>query len=158
MMFSKACEYGIRATLYIASESLVGRRPSLKQIANESDSPVAFIAKILQTLVKKQVIQSLKGPTGGFEIKKEHLNSLSLSDVVKAIDGDAIFTGCGLGLKLCDSVNPCPVHNRFKQVRDDLKHLLESSSIKEMAMRLNNGESTITNRIENLNSNEHAKA
>lgn len=148
-MFSKACEYGIRATLFIASESLEGRRPSLKQIANESDSPVAFIAKILQKLVKKQVIQSLKGPTGGFEIEPKSLNTINLSQIVKAIDGDSIYTGCGLGLNLCDAMNPCPVHDQFKIIREGLKEMLERTLITDLAAKLNAGESTINNQFIN---------
>ncbi len=48
MMFSKACEYGIRAAVYVTLQSLEGRRVSVSEIGEEIDAPVAFTAKILQ--------------------------------------------------------------------------------------------------------------
>ncbi|MEX0812041.1 MAG: Rrf2 family transcriptional regulator [Chitinophagales bacterium] len=139
MIFSKACEYGIRATLYIAQRSLDGERVSLKNIANEIDSPVAFTAKILQLLAKNNIVESLKGPTGGFYIQREDIDKLKLVQIVTAIDGDAIFKGCGLGLKECNESYPCPVHDKFKAIRDDLQEMLSQTSIYELATGLEIG-------------------
>jgi Rrf2 family iron-sulfur cluster assembly transcriptional regulator len=148
-MFSKACEYAIRATLFITAESIEGRRTGLKAIAKQSDSPEAFIAKVLQQLVKSNIIKSAKGPNGGFEIEPKSLNTINLSQIVKAIDGDSIYTGCGLGLHLCDAMNPCPVHDQFKIIREGLKEMLEGTLITDLAAKLNAGESTINNQFIN---------
>ena len=96
-MFSKACEYGIKAAIFIAVNSEQETRVSLVDIAREIDSPVSFTAKILQTLVKSGIINSIKGPSGGFEIKKSKAGKIKLSKVVLAIDGDSIYKSCGLG-------------------------------------------------------------
>lgn len=138
-MFSKACEYGIRASIYIAEQSLEGERVSLKDIAGEIDSPVAFTAKILQKLRKHGIISSLKGPTGGFQIDIERIGRIKLSDIVYAIDGDHIYTGCGLGLNECNEEHPCPLHYDFKKVRDDLKQMLESTNLRDLALKLEKG-------------------
>lgn len=122
-MFSKACEYGITATVHIATQSLHGNRVGLKDIASEIDSPEAFTAKILQQLVKSGIIDSVKGPSGGFEVDKDRMKE-TLSQIVSAIDGDAIYKGCGLGLHECSSKRPCPVHYKFKVIRDDLRRML----------------------------------
>lgn len=138
-MFSKACEYGIRASIYIAEQSLEGERVSLKDIAAEIDSPVAFTAKILQKLRKHGIISSLKGPTGGFQIHMDRIGRITLSDIVYAIDGDHIYTGCGLGLNKCNEEHPCPLHYDFKKVRDDLKQMLESTNLRDLALKLEKG-------------------
>lgn len=138
-MFSKACEYGIRATLYIAQRSLGGERVSLKGIAEEIESPEAFTAKILQQLARNKVVKSVKGPNGGFEIPKESLEDIKLSDIVDAIDGDTIYKGCGLGLKACNALKPCPVHDQFAAVRDALKEMLEGTSLYALATGLEEG-------------------
>lgn len=138
-MFSKACEYGIRATLYVAQQSLGGERTSLKDIAREIDSPEAFTAKILQQLARNSIIKSVKGPYGGFEISKEEMNTLKLSQIVDTIDGDKIYKGCGLGLKECNAAKPCPVHYKFLAIREDLRKMLESTSIYELATNLDTG-------------------
>lgn len=138
-MFSKACEYGIRASTYIASQSIASRRVSLKEIAEEIDSPVAFTAKILQQLSRNEIIHSIKGAAGGFEIDKVKINQIKLSEIVYAIDGDNVYIGCGLGLKQCNAKKPCPVHNKFVQIRSDLKNMLENTSLFEMTAGLEVG-------------------
>ncbi|WP_242082984.1 RrF2 family transcriptional regulator [Aestuariivivens sediminis] len=140
-MFSKACEYGIKATIFIVLKSHEGKRVNPKEIAKEIDSPEAFTAKILQALVRHEVIVSVKGTYGGFEIDKDKISTIKLSDAVRAIDGDSIFNGCGLGLKSCDEDHPCPVHDKFKDIRDALKNMLEQTSFEELAFNIKSGAS-----------------
>lgn len=137
-MFSKACEYGIRAVLFIATKSMNGERVRLKHIAEEVGAPEAFTAKVLQILARNDIIQSVTGPKGGFFIEYEDLDTIKLIEIVRAIDGDALLVGCGLGLPYCDAKHPCPVHHQFKHIRDDLINMLESLSIKKLARGVDN--------------------
>lgn len=138
-MFSKACEYGIRAAIYIAQQSLVDRKVSLKDVAKAIESPTAYTSKILQKLSKNSIIKSDKGPTGGFSMNKIELDKVKLSSIVYAIDGDAVYTGCGLGLKKCNENKPCPVHNQFKLIREELKKMLETTTVKTLATDFEKG-------------------
>jgi len=138
-MFSKACEYGIRAAIYIAQQSLVDRKVSLKDVAKAIESPTAYTSKILQKLSKNSIIKSDKGPTGGFSIDKTELEKVKLCSIVYAIDGDAVYTGCGLGLKKCNENKPCPVHNQFKLIREELKKMLETTTVKTLATDFEKG-------------------
>ncbi len=138
-MFSKACEYGIRATLHIASQSQMNNRVSLKEIAEAIDSPEAFTAKILQQLSRSGIVDSTKGAAGGFEISKKQLAKITLSQIVTAIDGDHIYRGCGLGLKECNETKPCPVHYEFKSIRDDLANMLKMTKICDLVSGLHTG-------------------
>jgi Rrf2 family transcriptional regulator, iron-sulfur cluster assembly transcription factor len=138
-MFSKACEYGIRASIFIAEQSLMDKKVGLKDIAKAIDSPEAYTSKILQQLSRNFIINSDKGPTGGFSMSKKELDIVKLSTVVSAIDGDAIYKGCGLGLKNCNEEMPCPAHSQFKIVRDELKKMLENTLIKSLALDLKEG-------------------
>ena len=139
-MFSKACEYGIKATLYIAQQALsTEQKIGVKDIAKEINSPEAFTAKIMQTLSRDKIVYSMKGPSGGFFIPKDELGSIKLSSIVKAIDGDDIYRGCGLGLEQCSETEPCPVHDKFKLIRDELAKLLTETSLLELANGLDLG-------------------
>ena len=148
-MFSKACEYGIKASIYIAQQSLQNKLINLKAIANEIDSPEAFTAKILQKLVKNKILDSVKGAKGGFLIEEIRINQISLEDIVYAIDGDSIYTGCGLGLKECNAQKPCPVHNKILLVRKELRRMLTDTSLYELANDIEVGV-TYLNRKENV--------
>lgn len=138
-MFSKACEYGIKASTYIALQSLEGKRVSLKEIASEIDSPVAFTAKILHQLAKHNILESMKGPYGGFQIEKERIDDIKLTDIVYAIDGDSIYNGCALGFDECNANKPCPLHEKFVGIRSDLKRMLQNTSLFEVATGLEVG-------------------
>lgn len=139
-MFSKTCEYGIRAAIFIASESYKDNRTGLKEIAKKIDSPEAFTAKILQILSKDNIIHSIKGVGGGFEIPKETLSQIKLIQIVSAIDGDRVFTGCGLGLTQCSEDHPCPVHEKFKAIRNELAFMLENTNLEELAIGIKSGD------------------
>lgn len=138
-MFSKACEYGIRATIHLARLSEKDQRSSLKEVAKAIDSPVAFTGKILQSLARNGIILSIKGPMGGYEISKSKLSTLALSEIVDAIDGGNIYKGCGLGLKNCNESKPCPMHFQFKEIRDNLKQMLEVTTVQDLASELHGG-------------------
>ena len=143
-MFSKTCEYAIRATLFIASQSNQNIRVTIKDIADNIDTPKSFTAKILQILAKKGIVHSIKGIGGGFEIPKEEIKKISLSQIVTAIDGDAIFTGCGLGLNHCSKERPCPLNKKFQGIREDLAKMLENTYLEELATDINSGDSFLT--------------
>lgn len=134
-MFSKTCEYAIRAMIFIAQKSKRGNNVGIKEIAHGIDSPEHFIAKILQELVRKGLLQSMKGPNGGFYLDHERLE-YSLFDIVKAVDGDNLFTGCGLGLKKCSETHPCPMHNEFKSVRKGIQMMLTKAKLGEFTKEL----------------------
>ncbi|WP_179351182.1 RrF2 family transcriptional regulator [Winogradskyella vidalii] len=138
-MFSKACEYGIKATIFIAVNSSENRRVSPKEISEEIDSPQAFTAKILQALVRHKVVKSVRGAYGGFEIDKGKIATIKLSQIVFAIDGDQIYKGCGLGLHTCNEKHPCPVHDKFMVVREELRDMLENTTLEQLALDIKSG-------------------
>lgn len=137
-MFSKACEYGIRSVLFIAKESQQDKRPNISEIAKAVDSPEPFTAKICQQLARAGIVRSKKGPNGGFYLEKD--SPLKLIDIVAAIDGLTIFEGCCLGMAKCSSLHPCPVHDQFEDIREGLKTMCVNTSVVNLALNLNDGE------------------
>ncbi|MBN1447464.1 MAG: Rrf2 family transcriptional regulator [Bacteroidetes bacterium] len=128
-MFSRACEYGIQATLYIATQP--DRRVGIKEIASELNIPVHFLAKILQSLGEKNVLTSYKGVHGGYTLQRSP-DAIRLIDVVEAIDGLDFFENCVLGFPGCGSGKPCPVHDRWGQVRDTIRDMLSRDSLSDL--------------------------
>lgn len=141
-MFSKACEYGIRAIVYIASETDDSRKVGIIEVCQHIGAPLHFTAKIMQTFTRKQIVNSQKGVNGGFYLDSSQRKK-SLKEIVEAIDGGKIFTGCGLGLKECSEVKPCPIHDQFKEVRNRLNLMMQNTSIQELAEKLKSGQSVL---------------
>jgi len=130
-MFSKACEYGIRALTVIGKADSKGEKIGIKEICRIANTPESFTAKILQSLVRKEIVSSQKGPTGGFYFSRD-LDKISLYEIVEAIDGDVIFRKCGLGLSNCNAKKPCPLHYKFEVVRKELIDMCKSNSLSDL--------------------------
>jgi len=143
-MISKACQYGIRATIFIVSRHHDGVKLNISEIAREVDAPEAFMAKILQVLSKHRIITSLKGPYGGFFIENFQLEQPVIK-IVNAIDGMSVFEECGLGLKQCSASHPCPMHDQYKIARDALQNAFLHTSLRKLAQEVNEGDSFIKN-------------
>jgi len=135
-MFSKACEYAIKAVLHIAHKSRSDERVGVKDIAKAIDSPEAFTGKIMQQLSKSGLVKSIKGPSGGFWMGEEQRKAANLKDIVKIIDGDKLYTECGLGLKQCNDKVPCPVHFQYKEIRDALVKMHTETNLDDLAKKL----------------------
>ncbi len=142
-MFSKSCQYGIKAILYVAQKSLDGNRVKIGDISENIGSPEAFTAKIMSALTKEGIVNSIKGPNGGFAIELNRMKEISISEIVYAIDGDSIYNGCGLGLSECNAQEPCPMHEKFVHIRNDLKQMLKTTSIHDLAYNIKLGKSIL---------------
>lgn len=139
-MLSKSCEYALKAMIYVAKNSKNSKngRVGTKEIANGIEAPENFIAKIMQELSKRKLIHSAKGPNGGFFLTEDDMRR-SLSDVIRAIDGDGLFINCVLGLKICSEKNPCPVHHQYKEVKQKLIGIFENNTIGQFNEKLETG-------------------
>lgn len=137
-MFSKSCEYAIRAAIYIAAESSKEKKAGIVDICEHIEAPQHFTAKILQVLTRNKIVSSQKGVNGGFYLTKDQREK-TLSEIVAATDGNALFTGCGLGLKQCSEAEPCPLHEKFGAIRAGIRKMMEDSTIDGMAKKLKKG-------------------
>lgn len=136
MIFSKSCEYGLQAVLYISLHP--GKLVGLKEMAANLSVPAPYLSKILQMLAKRRILRSVKGPGGGFEINPE-LKNPTLADIVGAIEGMEIFDRCGIGLKFCTDENPCPIHEKYKAFREEIRKMLSEKTIQEYGEEIKAG-------------------
>lgn len=143
-MFSKGCEYALKAVIHLCIESRNGKKLNIKEISAAIGTPEPFTAKILQTLAKRKIVSSIKGPGGGFYIDPK-AKPIPVINVIDAIDGREAFERCGLGLKECSSERPCPIHKQFKAYSTQLKSLLMHKSIQDLAEGIAAGKTFVTN-------------
>lgn len=134
-MFSKSCKYAIRAVLYLAFHGVKDRRIGVKEIAEALGVPGPFLAKLLQQLSRNQLISSIKGPSGGFFLSETNLNT-SLRKIIECIDGPEVFSSCILGLPVCSSANPCPLHTQAFIYREGLLKLATEKTIADIARQV----------------------
>jgi len=143
-MLSKSCVYALRSIVFIAHNASVETKIGFKEIAQELDLPTPFLGKILQQLAKNGIVQSVKGPNGGFYLNHE-AKDFPIIKIIEVIDGLDFFTNCGLGLHKCSDEHPCPLHNDFKIYRDGLFNLFNSKTIANLVTSIEDGNAFITN-------------
>ena len=68
------------------------------------------------------------------------MRQITLAQIVTALEGDRVFTGCGLGLQSCNEEHPCPLHEKFVQIRTELALMLENTNLEELALGIKSGD------------------
>ena len=151
-MFSKATEYALRATIYIAQKGKDEQKLGIEEIAKAIDSPKSFTAKIMQSLTRgNTLISSVRGPGGGFYITEKARN-LPVRAVIRAMGEDEVLTRCVMGLKQCSERTPCPMHAQYRVIKNQLIELFETKTIRDVAEDLRLGNLFINNRKVGKNS------
>jgi len=137
-MLSFTCKTAIKAVIYLASKFESGGNAGIKEIAEFIDASEHTVGKLLQTLVKQGIINSVKGPAGGFYISKAQIKQ-PIINIVEAIDGKQVFKECGLGLSKCSASHPCPIHNEYKEARNLVEKLFSTKKIADLCEPVNCG-------------------
>jgi len=137
-MLSHTCKTAVKAVIYLASKFESEERSGIIEIAGYLNASEHTVGKMLQTLVKQDVIKSLKGPSGGFFITRSQLRQ-PIINIVEAIDGNQVFKECGLGLSKCSATHPCPIHDDYKEARDIIETLFRNKKISDLCEPVSNG-------------------
>lgn len=134
MIFSKTCDYGLRASLYIASQGN-DQFISIREIAKDLDISFHFLTKILQILTEKNLMTSFRGPNGGIKLSRP-ASSITLLEIIQAIEGDYLFDKCLIGLDNCSDSHPCPLHEHWKPLRSDLTQIFELNTLESLSKKI----------------------
>ena len=134
MIYSRSAEYAIRAFVYLADVP-PGKYAMVKTIAEESDIPSHFLAKILQQLARQGFLRSSKGPTGGFALRYPS-SEITLLQIVESIDGLADYQRCIGGMTECNDQMRCGMHDSWKALRGRIIEYLEGTTVEDLAKAL----------------------
>lgn len=124
--------YGLRAVLYLAS-SYYNRPVSIKTIAQEEDISPEFLEQIFFKLKKAGIIESLRGPGGGFMLKMKPAD-ISIKDIFEALEESTSITPCAIEIssKSCNRENHCMVQNVWKELSKQINDYLSTVTIKSI--------------------------
>lgn len=142
-MLSNTCKTAIKAVIYLASKEETGEKLGVKDISQYINASEHTVSKILQNLVRQKIINSTKGPSGGFFITKEQRQQPIIT-IVDTIDGKDLFKQCGLGLNKCSCEHPCPIHDDYKIGRDLIEELFKTKTINALCEPLESGLTHLT--------------
>lgn len=130
MILSQTAIYALRAVTHLA-EAGAGEPQRVDDIAAALGVPRNYLAKILNGLVHAGVLQSTRGPGGGFVLVVDPA-ALILADVIQPFDGLAQDSTCLLGRPRCNDDTPCAAHARWKSVSAAVTAYLLETTIEDM--------------------------
>lgn len=140
-MLSATCKYGIRAVIFIASKPDLRTNTGLKEISDQLRIPQPYLAKILQTLARKKILHSTKGPHGGFLLSVP-ADKLTLMDIIDAIDGRNFFDSCYVTGEKCNLDKPddgrCILHNDLREEKFRLEKFFSSKTVEQLVGQIRN--------------------
>lgn len=137
-MLSLTCKTAIKAVIYLSNKSKSAQKVGIKEVAKQINANEHTVGKALQKLVKNDVINSSKGPTGGFFLSQYQQNQ-PIYAIVETIEGQDVFKQCGLGLSQCSESRPCPIHNEYKIARDLIEKIFREKSVIDLCNPVENG-------------------
>lgn len=129
MQITRQADYAIRAVLYI-SKLGANQRAATSQIAQEQHIPPSFLAKIISQLSIAGLLQTSRGARGGVMLARDPA-SITLLDVVEAIDGPIALNECVTDESACTFSPDCPLHPIWCEAQEDLVKRLKTTNFSQ---------------------------
>lgn len=130
-MFTQASEYALRALTELAKcnpEEWI----LTSDLAELLNSPVHYLAKVLQTLAKRGVLESQRGRQGGFRLARTP-ETLTAWDIVNELDDVRKLEACVMGEAECSDETACPLHALWKDIRTRFIEELQGTTLRDLA-------------------------
>ena len=134
MLYDHTSELAVRAALYLALQP-PGQLSTIREIARGTALPGPYLAKVLRPLIRAGLVRAFRGPGAGLELGRPS-GEISLLSVVQALDGGAVRDACALGLRQCCTDSPCPLHQRWFPLRQQMQKLLEETTLASLVHEL----------------------
>jgi Rrf2 family iron-sulfur cluster assembly transcriptional regulator len=129
-LYSKGCEYALRALIEACAPGKSDRFLA-KDVCRDAGISESFTRKVFQSLVQAGFLEAVRGPGGGYVLADDPA-TISVLDVIRAVDGEDTFEGCLLGLPECGSGHPCPLHELWAKTKQELLDKLQTVTLLEM--------------------------
>lgn len=130
-MLSYTAEYALRAVLYIAQHASPERLVRTDQVAEALGVPRNYLSKILHQLARQGVLQSSRGVQGGFRLAAP-VDELVLARIIEHFDPISPQRTCILGRADCNDARPCPAHNRWKGISQQVRSFFNKTTVGDL--------------------------
>ncbi len=131
MKLGRESEYALKGLLALAKKPF-GTTMLLRDIAVSGKIPESFLSKIFQKLARAGVLQSSRGAVRGYALARR-AKDIKVKDVFLAIEGPELFDRCLFWSDRCADSDPCPMHFRWKRVRQQAAEMMEQTSLADIA-------------------------
>jgi Rrf2 family protein len=131
LRLSKKADYALIAMKHLATRPGAASA-SAREIAEQYDIPIELMAKVLQRLVRRGLLSSHQGTRGGYRLSKP-TTSISVADIIQAIDGPFTVTACSTDAVNCGQFAKCSVRDPLWRIKDRILAALATCSLEEIS-------------------------
>lgn len=131
MRLTRETDYALQGLAALAQRS--GSPVPLAELADSEDLPASFLAKIFQKLARHGILQSVRGAGNGYVLATS-LESLSVLQVIEAVEGSDYLDRCIFWGGRCGGDNPCVLHDRWAQLKPQLQAMLERTTVADLSL------------------------
>lgn len=142
MILSRTSQYAIQALIYIATRP-AGEPVLNREIASYLGVPPAYLAKIMQSLCKGNLLYSYRGRLGGFCLR-EGAEKTGLMQILTMTEGPSFTQDCVLGLKVCSDATACPMHAKWLPIKKKIVSILNDQTLEKLARAVQSGKYRLT--------------
>ncbi len=129
MLVTREADYAVRTVLYLARNGT--RTASVAEVARAMHIPKSFLAQIVQRLVRRHILVSLRGMKGGFMLAVKP-SQISLLDILESIQGPTGINVCAIDSRRCRLSATCSVHPVWVQIRKEIERRLKKQTIAKL--------------------------
>jgi Rrf2 family protein len=131
LRLSKKSDYALISMKHLATRT-DATSSSAREMSEAYDIPLELLAKVLQRLVRAKLLVSVQGTRGGYRLAR-HASSISVADVIQAVDGPVTVTACSTDDHNCDQYSKCSVRDPLWKIKNRILDALNTVSVQEMA-------------------------
>ncbi|MCA1584668.1 MAG: SUF system Fe-S cluster assembly regulator [Acidobacteria bacterium] len=132
LRLSKKADYALIAMTHLAMRQDAGGSSSAREVAEAYAIPLELLAKILQRLVRARLLHSVQGTRGGYRLARAPL-SISVADVIQAVDGPVTVTACSDQDHRCDQFSRCSIRDPLWKIKTRILDTLNTVTVAELA-------------------------
>ena len=133
LRLSKKADYALMAMKHLARKTdSASASTSAREIAEQYDIPIELMAKVLQRLARSGLLTSHQGTRGGYTLSRTTA-SISVADIIQAIDGPLTVTACSTEDEHCEQFLKCNVRDPLWKIKDRILSALAECSLAEIS-------------------------
>lgn len=134
MKYSKATNYALHTMVYLAHTTLENTL-GVKELAERFQVSSTYLSKVLTTLVKAGLIESVSGVKGGYKLARSS-ETITFLDVVQAVEGANPLFVCGMNATPAHNEKICLIENAMKEAEQKMEVDLATKTIAGVARQM----------------------
>lgn len=105
---------------------------SASQVAEATRLELPTVAKVLKTLARSALIESVRGVNGGYRLHASP-DSVLVAAIIRAMEGPIALTECGLEPGLCSREHDCNLKGNWQRIGETVERALECLTLADLA-------------------------